>query len=87
MMRGTEIEDSLLIAGSGWPAKRRQSGAGRRIRYPVVANGHSVLLINLLSGRLYHLDSSLEVEGDDGEKIPSLMMPCLESFHCSISEQ
>ena len=44
----------------------RQSGAGRRTRYPDVANGYSVLLINLTFGHLYHLDSSLEVEGDDG---------------------
>ena len=43
-----------------------QSGAGRRTRYPVVANGYTVLLINLTFGHLYHLDSSLEVEGDDG---------------------
>jgi hypothetical protein len=44
----------------------RQSGAGRRTRSPDVANGYSVLLINLTFGHLYHLDSSLEVEGDDG---------------------
>jgi len=44
----------------------RQSGAGRRTRSPAVANGYSVLLINLPFGHLYHLDSSLEVEGDDG---------------------
>ena len=44
----------------------RQSGAGRRTRSPVVANGYTVLLINLTFGHLYHLDPSLEVEGDDG---------------------
>ena len=44
----------------------KQSGAGRRTRSPDVTNGYSVLLINLTFGHLYHLDSSLEVEGDDG---------------------